>query len=172
MIRRTLLAVSVLCVSGIVSAQNVPTIAGEVKQNYARTKELIMRAAAKMPDDAYSFRATPDVRTFAQLIAHVSEAQAIVCGGVVGQPTRIDSTRTAKSDVIGELAKSFAVCDRAYDAITDSNLSQIGGAGFMGGTLTGRLYATLIHDNEMYGTMVVYLRLKGIVPPSSEGRGR
>ena len=70
-----------------------------------------------------------------------------------------------------ELTKSFSVCDKAYDLISDSNIAQVGGAGFMGGTMVGRLYGNLIHDNEMYGTMVVYLRLKGIVPPSSEGRG-
>lgn len=174
MTREALLALTgAIILTGSLAAQNNmnPTISGEVKQNYMRTKDLIMRAATKMPEDAYSFKATPEVRTFAQAIGHISEAQAMICGGIVGQPTRVDTSKTVKGDVIAELTKSFAVCDRAYDSINESNASQVGGAGFMGGTLAGRLYGNLIHDNEMYGTIVVYLRLKGIVPPSSEGRG-
>lgn len=170
--KQWVIAAAFLSLSGAAAAQNNmnPTVSSEVRQNYIRTKDLIMRAAAKMPDDAYSFRATPDVRTFAQVINHIAEAQAMVCGGINGQPFRVDTTKTAKSDVITELARSFAACDRAYDSITESNMTQVGGAGFLGGTLVGRLYGNLNHDNEMYGTIVVYLRLKGIVPPSSEGR--
>ena len=159
--------------STVLLAQNAmnPTISAEIKQNYARTKDLILRAAAKMPEDGYLLKATPEVRTFAQAIGHISEAQAMICGGIIGQPARADTSKTAKADVVAELKKSFDVCDKAYDSINDANASQVGGAGFMGGTLAGRLYGNLIHDNEMYGTIVVYLRLKGIVPPSSEGRG-
>ncbi len=172
--RSTFLFAAALCFSTGLSAQNSmnPTVSAEVKQNYTRTKDLIMRAAAKMPEDGFSLKATPDVRTFAQVIGHISEAQAMICGGITGQQLRADTSKTAKADVILELKKSFDACDRAYDSINESNASQVGGAGFMGGTLAGRLYGNLLHDNEMYGTIVVYLRLKGIVPPSSEGRGR
>jgi hypothetical protein len=159
--------------AGALLAQNNmnPTVSGEVKQNYTRTKDLILRAAMKMPEDGYLLKATPEVRTFAQAIGHISEAQAMICGGINGQPVRVDTSKTVKADVIAELKKSFDACDKAYDSINESNASQVGGAGFMGGTLAGRLYGNLIHDNEMYGTIVVYMRLKGIVPPSSEGRG-
>src|SRR5579862_9049287 len=72
-------------------AQNTmnPTVSAEIKQNYMRTKDLIVRAAAKMPEDGYSFKATPDVRTFAQAIGHISEAQAMLCGGLIGHPTKV-----------------------------------------------------------------------------------
>lgn len=173
MIRRcTFVFAAVLVGSAALPAQNAPpTISGEVKQNYMRTKDLIMRAATKMPDDGYSLKATPDVRTYAQVIGHISEAQAMICGGIVGQSGKADTSKTAKADVIAELKKSFDVCDKAYDSINEANASQVGGSGFMGGTLAGRLYGNLLHDNEMYGTAVIYLRMKGIVPPSSEGRG-
>jgi hypothetical protein len=174
MIRNTMCGFAALLAgSGVLLAQSgaVPTVSGEIKQNYGRTKALIVRAAEKMPDDAYSFKATPDVRTFAQAVGHISEAQAMICGGIISQPAKVDTTKTSKADVIAELKKSFDVCDKAYDSVNDANISVVGGAGFMGGTLAGRLYGNLIHDNEMYGTLVVYLRLKGIVPPSSEGRG-
>jgi len=171
--RNVFVFAAVLAGSGALPAQNAmnPTVSAEVKQNYVRTKDLIMRAAVKMPEDGYSLKATPDVRTYAQAIGHISEAQAMICGGIIGQPAKADTSKTAKADVIIELKKSFDVCDKAYDSINESNVSQVGGAGFMGGTLAGRLYGNLLHDNEMYGTIVVYLRLKGIVPPSSEGRG-
>jgi DinB superfamily len=173
MIRLNVIVFAVLVCAGTLAAQSNmnPTISSEVKQNYARTKDLILRAAAKMPEDAYSFKATPEVRTFAQAIGHISEAQAMLCGGIIGQQLKADTSKTAKADVIAELKKSFDACDKAYESINDANVSQVGGAGFMGGTMAGRLYGNLLHDNEMYGTIVVYLRMKGIVPPSSEGRG-
>jgi hypothetical protein len=171
MIRNTTLLLALGATALLGQSGMNPTVSGEIRQNYARTKDLILRAAAKMPEDGYLLKATPEVRTFAQAIGHISEAQAMICGGIIGQPAKADTSKTAKADVIAELKKSFDLCDKAYDSINESNASQVGGAGFMGGTLAGRLYGNLIHDNEMYGTIVVYLRLKGIVPPSSEGRG-
>ncbi len=161
-----------LAVAASALAQGPPTITGELKQNYARTKDVLLRAAAKMPDEGYAFRPTAEVRTFAQVIGHVSEAQALMCSGVIGQTAKVDANKTAKADVVAELKKSFDVCDKAYDQLNEGNSMQVGGTGFMGGTMAGRLYGNLMHDNEMYGTIVVYLRLKGIVPPSSEPRGR
>jgi hypothetical protein len=145
-----------------------PTITSEVKQNYQRTKDLILRAAEKMPEDGYGMKATPQVRTYAQMLGHVSQAHQMICGGIFGQPGRADQTKTAKVDVVAELKKSFDLCDRAYDFLNEQNMSVVGGSEFMGGTMVGRLYANVIHDNEIYGTMVVYLRIKGLVPPSSE----
>src|SRR5579863_5181146 len=116
--------------SALLAQNNMnPTISAEVKQNYTRTRDLILRAAAKMPEDGYSLKATPDVRTFAQAISHISEAQAMICGGIIGQPAKADTSKTAKADVIIELKKSFDVCDKAYDSINESNVSQVGGAG-------------------------------------------
>src|SRR5580658_4506944 len=102
MIRNTTLLFIVA--SNVLLAQNNmnPTISGEIKQNYTRTKDLILRAAAKMPEDGYSFKATPEVRTFAQAIGHISEAQAMICGGINGQPVRVDTSKTVKADVIAE----------------------------------------------------------------------
>src|SRR5580698_11115400 len=112
MIRTATFLLAVL--STTLPAQNNmnPTVSSEVKQNYTRTKDLIMRAAAKMPDDGYSLKATPDVRTYAQVIGHISEAQAMICGGIIGQQAKADTSKTAKADVIVELKKSFDVCDK------------------------------------------------------------
>jgi hypothetical protein len=172
MTRLNLAALLVLWAAGLLAqSAGPPTISAEVKQNYMRTRDQVIRGAAKMPEEGYAVRPTGDVRTFAQVVTHIAEGQAMICGGIAGQSVRVDTSKTSKADVMLELTKSFEVCDKAYDSLNETNGSQLGGSGFMGGTLVGRLYANLIHDNEMYGTMVVYLRLKGIVPPSSEGRG-
>jgi hypothetical protein len=154
----------------LLAQSGLPTITGEVKQNYQRTKDLVLRAADKMPEDGYAMKATPQVRSYAQILLHIAQGQEMICGGIFNQPGRADQTKTAKADVIAELKKSFDICDRAYDFLGESNASLVGGSEFMGGTMVGRLYANVIHDNEMYGTMVVYLRIRGIVPPSSETR--
>src|SRR5580658_10030351 len=148
MIRNAIFLLAALATALLAQSNMNPTLSGEVKQNYARTKDLILRAAAKMPEDGYSLKATPEVRTFAQAIGHISEAQAMICGGINGQPLRVDTSKTAKADVIAEFKKSFDACDKAYESINESNVAQVGGAGFMGGTLVGRLYGNLLHDNE------------------------
>src|SRR5580704_14009143 len=113
MIRITTLLFA-LASSALMAQNNMnPTISAEIKQNYARTKDMIQRAAAKMPEDGYLLKATPEVRTFAQAIGHISEAQAMICGGINGQPVKVDTSKTAKADVMAELKKSFDACDRA-----------------------------------------------------------
>jgi hypothetical protein len=141
-----------------------PTFSGELKQNYARRKDQITRAAAKMPEEFYSFRATPEVRTYAMQLNHIAEVQLQVCGSVLGTKPAADTTRTSKADVMASLKQSFDVCDQAYGGTTDANASDVVG----NGTRLGTLWFNASHDNEMYGTIAVYLRLKGIVPPSSE----
>jgi hypothetical protein len=148
------------------SAQNAPkpTFSGELKQNYARRKDQITRAAAKMPEEFYSFRATSEVRTYAMQLNHIADVQLQVCGSVLGTKPTADTTKTSKADVMATLKQSFDVCDKAYGGTTEANAGDVVG----NGTRLGTLWFNASHDNEMYGTIAVYLRLKGIVPPSSE----
>jgi len=166
------LACSLLFCTSVFGQAGNPTIISEVKQNYLRTKDLILRAADKMPEDSYGMKTTPQVRTYAQLLTHIAQGQQMICGGIFNQPGRADIAKSSKADVIAELKKSFEICDRAYDFLSEGNMGIVGGSEFMGGTMVGRLYANVIHDNEMYGTMVVYLRIRGLVPPSSERNTR
>lgn len=82
------------------------------------------------------------------------------------------STEITKEDVIAVLKKSFDACDAANAAITEANAMEISGAGYMRGSKIGLIQKNVAHDNEMYGQMVVYMRMKGIVPPSTAMRGR
>ncbi len=86
------------------------------------------------------------------------------------QKTASAGSKTAKADLVAALKDSFADCDKAYDSLTDANLTQAVKMGNREASKIGALARNLIHDNEEYGYLAVYMRLKGIVPPSSEGR--
>jgi uncharacterized damage-inducible protein DinB len=170
-LKRSIL-IAAIAGAGLLQAQNAGTYVTEAKQAYNQIKNNITRAADKMPDSDYSFKPTPDVRNFGQLISHIADAQNNFCSTLTGdarKPSAAD--KTSKADLVAALKESFDECDKAYDSVSDSNASEVVGQGFMKRSRLGILNFNVVHDNEMYGTMAVYLRLKGIVPPSSEPRG-
>src|SRR5713226_6756763 len=124
-----------------------------------------------MPEEAYAFKATPDVRTFGGLVAHVADSQARTCSAVSGEAKAVGAaSKTSKADLVAALKQSFEICDAAYDALTDASAAEIIKTPRGQSSRLGALVRNTIHDNEEYGYMSVYLRLKGVVPPSSEGR--
>jgi len=160
-----------LCLASAAHAQSGPSAANEAKQAYNRVKTVLTRAAEKIPDADYSFKATPDVRTIGALIGHIADAQGRFCAGITGaQPPASAASKTAKADLVAALQESFSACDKAVDSLTDSNALEAVGSGRMQRTRIGAIYGMLIHSNEEYGYLAVYMRLKGVVPPSSESR--
>jgi hypothetical protein len=160
-----------LCLACAAHAQSAPSAANEARQAYNRIKTVLTRAAEKIPEADYSFKATPDVRTLGALIGHIADAQGRTCAGLAGTPPPASaSSKTAKADLVAALEESFSVCDKAMDSLTDANALEAVGSGRMQRTRIGAIYGLLIHSNEEYGYLAVYLRLKGIVPPSSESR--
>jgi len=151
-------------------AQSNPYSA-EVKANYTSIKNNLMKAAEKMSEADYEFKATPDIRSYGQLVAHVADAQMGICGTAKGEQQRGEAgQKTSKSDLVAALKASFDYCDSAYDALTDSDGAQMVKMFGRDRTKLGVLDFNVIHDNEMYGTMAVYMRLKGVVPPSTADR--
>jgi uncharacterized damage-inducible protein DinB len=160
-----------------VPARQAPTgqtfgFAAYLVRGYHNLQQNLLGAAEKMSDADYSFRPTPDVRPFGQLVAHVALAQFGSCSALKGEPdpkkdVKEDAPRS-KAEQIELLKASTAYCDPVLDALTDQALTETFKAGpntvAKGLVLTG----TNSHGNEMYGTMAVYLRLKGIVPPTTE----
>lgn len=148
----------------------------EVKANYNNAKNNLLKAADKMSESDYDFKATPDVRTYGQLIGHVADAQMGICGMAKGEQKKGEAgDKTSKADLVAALKASFDYCDSAYDALNDADGAQTVKMFGRDRTKLGVLDFNVIHDNEMYGTIAVYLRLKGIVPPSSErpmGQGK
>lgn len=142
---------------------------------YNQTKTIIIGSAEAMPPDKFSFKATPEIRTFAQMFTHVAQSQMSICPVIAGTPpaTRpTESTATTKEEIVALIKKSFDVCDAAYNSVTDANAKDVVGTGFMRGSKLGDMWKNVAHNNEMYGQMVIYLRLNGIVPPSTAMRGR
>jgi uncharacterized damage-inducible protein DinB len=143
----------------------------EAKQGYTGIKTNLLKLAEKVPEDSYSFKATPDVRTIGQLLAHIADAQTRTCSAVLGDPKPATAaSKTSKADLVAALKDSTALCDSAFDALTDANAAEMIKIGQRQRTRYNTLIGVITHDNEEYGYLAVYLRLKGIVPPSSEGR--
>lgn len=156
--------------------QGTPTSSEAIQRAYNGVKGNILKAADKMPDDGYGFKPTPEQRAFGGWVAHVADTQVSLCSKAAGNPTTSDAaSKTTKADLMAALQMSFATCDAAYSALTEAN-SNDSVASFRGNTTRlAALAGNVAHDNECYGTMAVYLRLKGIVPPSTEAasmRGR
>ncbi|MGE0881952.1 MAG: DinB family protein [Blastocatellales bacterium] len=157
--------------SASAASQNSNPFIGELKQMYIGVKNNLSKMAEKMPEEHYKFKATEDVRTFGQLIGHVADSQARACSAANGEQKSVDAaSKTTKADLIAALKESFAICDKAFDSLTDAKAGQMIQVGQRQRSLLGILTGTISHSNEEYGYMAVYMRLKGVVPPSSERR--
>lgn len=146
-------------------------LSAEAKQMYNGVKNNLLKMAEKMPEEHYAFKASPEIRTFGQLIGHVADSQARTCSTVNGEAKNLGaSAKTSKAELVAALKESFAMCDKAFDALTDAKAVEMISMGQRQSTRLTALLRTVSHSNEEYGYMAVYMRLKGIVPPSSEGR--
>ena len=159
------------CGAGALQAQGNP-FSADAKSAYTGIKNTLTKAADMMSDADYSFSTVPGkVRTYGEIIGHIADVQLTLCGIAKGEQKRGDAgTKKTKADLVAALKASFDYCDSVYDAMTDAD-----GAAkvtMFGRQLTklGVLNFNVAHDNEMYGTAVAYIRIKGLVPPSSQGR--
>jgi uncharacterized damage-inducible protein DinB len=155
------------------------TLSGHARSLQNTVKNYITKSADKMPEADYGFRPTPDVRSFAELIGHITEDNYVFCSAVLGdkkhagtgveEAIKKDPKKT-KASIVEGLTASFAYCDKAYAALDDKNASDP--VSFFGQNRVrlGVLSFNTSHDFEHYGNIVTYLRLKKIVPPSSERR--
>ena len=141
----------------------------EIKQSYTGVKNLIVRSAEKMPESEYGFKPSPDVRDFGGEVAHAADIQTMLCSMALNAPKQGNAASLkTKADLIKALQDANALCDQAYNSLTEANASEA--RPFIRGqrTLIGVLEFNISHHNETYGTMVPYMRMKGVVPPSSE----
>jgi uncharacterized damage-inducible protein DinB len=158
------------------SATDRTTNTGFVTATYEGVKDYILRASVKMPAEHFDFRPTPDVRSFRDLIAHLTDANYLLCPPALGVPNpngdvvdNIEKRQLARDALLKELRISFEMCDRAYAGLTDANAADP--VPFNGKRpRLGLLWFHVSRAYEHYGNVVTYLRLKGIVPPSSEPR--
>ena len=170
---RTIATVLAFAVAGIIAAhaQAPPSVAAAAKAAYGRIKTNYIKAAEKMPEENYSFKPADALETFGQRVAHIADPQLGTCTGLTGErKTGTAKSKTAKADLVAALKESYDACDKAFDALTDANALEPVAAGRGQQPRIAVLYGLIVHSNEVYGAMGVYMRLKGIVPPSSEGR--
>jgi DinB superfamily len=172
---------SALALASTASAQTPPaagqkvSLATSLQRGYAGIKANFTAAAEKMPEADYSFKpgSTPEARTFAAAIAHIAQAQFGQCSALTGVPNpmqgkNLEQDLKTKADVIKALAESYALCDKAFEGVTDANVTEMVKQGPNEVTRAAALYGVIVHGNEMAGTAYVYLRSKNIVPPPTE----
>jgi len=141
-----------------------------VKSGWDTLKKHLSASAAKVPEGDYAFKPTPEVRSFGQLFGHLANDHYLMCSGAKGEknpdPTDYEKV-TSKAQLVAALDKSIAYCDGVYASMTDQAGSQpieLFGTKII---RLGALQLNLSHSSEHYGNLITYMRLKGIVPPSS-----
>lgn len=173
-----------VCVFGVAAVQcfaqasssgsgtpNANPLSAGTRYMYSMSKNNLLKSAEEMPEENYSFKPVPTVRSFGQLVGHVADAQYEFCSAVIAdgkQPPGIEKSKTSKADLIQALKDAFAYCDPAYTAMTDAHAAEV--VKFFGHDAAKLtiLDFNIGHNMEHYGNMVTYLRIKGLVPPSSQ----
>jgi uncharacterized damage-inducible protein DinB len=154
-------------------AQSGSAAVGTARSLWHQLTGYITEAAEDLPDSLYAFQATPQVRTFAQLFGHIAGSQYLFCAAALGEPPReedaVEKTTTTKTALVAALKASTTYCERAY-AQTDNAAQQSTKIFGEDQTRLFALMANATHNGEHYGNIVTYLRLNGIVPPSSRPR--
>jgi uncharacterized damage-inducible protein DinB len=145
-------------------------ISTDLKGVWNQIKGNIAKSAEKMPEEQYSFKPSPDVRSYGQLLGHIADANYMICGAAKGEQKSmgIEKSKTSKADLIAALADSAAYCDTVFDALTDASGAEMVKMFGRERTRMGALQMNVAHDFEHYGNLVTYMRMKGVVPPSSE----
>jgi hypothetical protein len=186
--KRVLYAIPVVALFATVAYSQAPGgqmqgqkigLATSLQRGYNGFKTNFTAAAEKMPEADYSFKpgSTPEARTYAQVIAHIAQAQFGQCSGLKGVPNpmagkQLEQELKTKAEVTKALADSFALCDDLFANVTDTSATEMIKQGNNEVTRAAALYGIIVHGNEMAGTAYVYLRSKNIVPPSTENAGR
>lgn len=166
-----LAAVAVLAYSvGVAAQAPANPISDAVRSRWNTAKRNMLGSAKVMPAEKYSFRPVDTVRTFGEMLAHVAGANYVFCAMARGEKaphTEDEFEKTAKTPaaIIKALEGSIAYCDAAYSALTDATAGQMVSGGKQ--SRIGVLMGNTTHNNEHYGNLVTYLRINGLVPPSS-----
>jgi uncharacterized damage-inducible protein DinB len=178
-----ILAIFVVALAPVATAQSTrqqstpETVVSGVRDLWQITRDYVLAAAQQMPESSYAFKPAADVRTFGQVIGHIANGQQLLCGMALGQQPVESSAVSTKAALIAALEASNALCVKAYsvsDVASSEPLNDVAAKAWVAtgfGPPRTRLYALTMnawHDNEHYGNIVTYMRLKGMVPPSSQ----
>jgi uncharacterized damage-inducible protein DinB len=153
-------------------AQEANPVTESARHFYNQAKNDILRSAEKMPEENYAFKPAPRIRTFGQILGHIAEEHYLYCGSAKGErrAADVEKSKTGKAEIIVALKESFAYCDAVFDAVTDRTAVETVKLGDSQRVRIGWLLGVAIHDTSHYGNLVTYMRIKGLVPPSTEGQ--
>jgi uncharacterized damage-inducible protein DinB len=178
--KRLLILVLLLGVSAVPALAQAPATAGAaadplsraVKSMWDGVKRNVAESADKMSEENYAFKPTPEVRSFGQLLGHIANSAYSYCARAKGEANPNQGNdfekKTAKADLVKAIADSFGYCDGVYGSLTDAKAMEMIKAGQNEVVRVSPLITNISHTNEHYGNIVTYLRLKGLVPPSTE----
>lgn len=130
----------------------------------------LRESAEKVTEDKYSTRPSPDVKTFAGEIGHAANTHYFFCARIKGEPNpnKEDYEKTAGKDaLVKALIASNDYCSAIFTSANDKWLMEMVGQGAQAQPRAGILAAHIAHSNETYGTIVPYMRMIGVVPPST-----
>jgi uncharacterized damage-inducible protein DinB len=168
--RLTLTLVLINC-AALAQTPDLKSVSGYPKMVQKQVTAWIERAAEKMPEEEYAFKPDPASRSFGQILGHIADADYLFCSTVLGESNPspgIEKSKTTKSELRAALHDAFTYCNRAYDALTDAGANETVKAFGQERNKLGALWFNASHNLEHYGNLVVYMRTKGVVPPSSD----
>lgn len=166
------LAATIAAPSAAMAQAPANPMQASLKAAFDGLKGNISKSAEKVGEDLYAFKPTPEVRSFGQLIGHIADAQFGMCATAAGEKppqSGIEKGQSAKAALVKALNESIAYCDKVFAGMDDTKGMEV--TKFFTGPTTrlGILAFNTAHSYEHYGNLVTYMRLKGIVPPSSGG---
>jgi hypothetical protein len=168
---RSMTLTAMMATALAVQAQDANPISTNMKQSWTDVKGLLSRMAEKMPEENYRFKPTPEVQDFGQRMAHVIGFNMRACAQVKGEQKNVTLAPTAsKAEILAAMKAANDECDSVFNSLTDAEALKMvtGGRGGPRTKLAILQGTVLEHSQEVYGYAAVYMRLKGIVPPSSD----
>ena len=161
--KATILACCCMTIVSLDAQNTLKTTTIDRYFNYVR--QFLESAAEAMPAEKYDFRLTPAQMSFAEWINHSTERNYLDCSTLRGESNPMPKGKTdllkGKSEIVKNLKVSFDYCMATFDKLDDVKI-------LSSPQMTASFLHTVVHNNEIYGNIVGYLRVSGIVPPSTE----
>ncbi len=167
-------AAMTLLASGALLAQapDLKTASGYARMIQAQLKSNVVKSAEKMPQESYAFKPSHDVRSFGELLGHIANSEYYFCSAMLGEKSpstvNIEKEKTTKADLTESVKGAFDYCEKAYASMSDDKAAETVKVGNNERNKLGILNFNNAHTFEHYGNLVTYMRIRGLVPPSSE----
>jgi uncharacterized damage-inducible protein DinB len=161
------------------ASQTLPSFMGscsnlscEIQNDWTRNNVLVSLLAGAMPEDKYGFKPVPEEQSFGERVLHVAQVNVSLLPGLGAKtpPPTIDPKATSKAESMAALKKVGEYGIAVIKEFSDQQLTErVTSPWFMGPMSTRQriLYFLMMHNQDTYGQLVVYLRLNGITPPAS-----